>query len=343
MTVSFTLAELAARVGGEVVGDASRRVSTVRPLEDAGESDLSFYHNRRYLEAARRSRASALLVSDPALFPGRCLIVHREPYAAFADLLELFHPPRRPASGVHATAVVAPSARLGHGVAIGPHAVVGEDTVLGDRAVVGAGCVLGDGVEVGADTWLHPNVVVEPCCRVGARCILHSGVVVGSDGFGFATVAGAHRKVPQVGIVVIEDEVELGANVCVDRATLGETRVCRGAKVDNLVQIAHNVRVGEHSLLVAQSGISGSTHLGHHVVMAGQSGAVGHITIGDRVTLSARGVATEDVPAGTLLSGFPGRPHREWLRAQANFYQLDELRRRLRALEERVARGGGTP
>jgi UDP-3-O-[3-hydroxymyristoyl] glucosamine N-acyltransferase len=332
-----TLAELAEIVGGTVVGDARRGIAGIRALDEAHAEHLSFYHNRRYLAAARKSQAGALLVADAEPFPGRDLIVCREPYAALGRLLELFHPPAPPAPGVHPTAAVAGSARLGAGVSIGPHVVVGENASVGDRTVIGAACVIGADACVAEDSLLHPHVVVEPHCRVGARCILHAGVVVGSDGFGFATVAGVHRKVPQVGIVVVEDDVELGANVCVDRATLGETRVGQGTKVDNLVQIAHNVQVGPHSLLVAQSGISGSTQLGHHVVMAGQSGAVGHLHIGDGAVITAKTGATADVPAGAMVSGFPSRPHKEWLRAMANLFTLEELRRRVKRLEQIVA------
>lgn len=334
---SFSLDELAARLGGEVVGSGSLVVAGVRPLADAGPEHLSFYHNRRYLQAAQASLAGGLLVASSEGFAGRNLLVVREPYAALAEVLALFHPSDRPAPGVHATAVVASSAALGEGVSIGGHAVVGERAVIGERAVVGAGCFIGDDACIGQDTILHPHVVVEPRCQVGARCVLHAGVVIGSDGFGFATVRGEHRKVPQVGIVVLEDDVELGANVCVDRATLGETRIGRGSKVDNLVQIAHNVRVGEGSLLVAQSGISGSTELGHHVVMAGQSGAVGHLRLAERTVVTAKTGVTEDTRPGETVSGFPSRPHREWLKAMAHLYQIEDLKRRISELERRLA------
>ncbi len=330
---TYLLADLAARVGGRVVGDGARRIAGIRSLAEAAEEHLSFYHNRRYLAAARGSRAGALLVADPSPFVGRDLLVCANPYAALADLLELFHPVERPPAGVHPTAVVAASARLGEGVAVGPLAVIGEEAAVGDRSVIGAGCFLGSRVEVGPDTTLHPHVVILDGCRVGARSILHAGAVVGADGFGFAPTESGYRKVPQVGIVVIEDDVEIGANVCIDRATLGETRVGRGTKIDNLVQVAHNVRIGEHSILVSQVGISGSTELGRRVTMAGKAGAVGHLRIGDGATVTAMTGVTEDVPPGATVSGFPSRPHRDWLRAMANLYQLEALRRRVKELE----------
>jgi UDP-3-O-[3-hydroxymyristoyl] glucosamine N-acyltransferase len=305
----------------------------VRTLEEAGPDDLSFYHNRRYLAAAQGSRAGALLVGDAAPFPGRDLLVRRDPYVALAELLALFHPAVRPAAGVHPSAVLAPDARVAASAHVGPQAVIGAGAAVGERAVIGPGCVLGEGAEVGDDSVLHPNVVVEAGCRVGARCILHSGTVIGSDGFGFATTGGVHRKIPQVGIAVLEDDVETGANVAIDRATLGETRIGRGTKLDNLVQVGHNVQVGEHCLLVAQVGISGSTQLGRHVVMAGQSGAVGHLHIGDGTQVSGKCAVTQDTPPGQWVSGFPSRPHREWLKATANLYQLDDLKRRVRELE----------
>jgi UDP-3-O-[3-hydroxymyristoyl] glucosamine N-acyltransferase len=216
-------------------------------------------------------------------------------------------------------------------VSVAPGASVGE------RSVIGPGCVLGRDVSVGADCVLHPRVVIEDRCRIGDRCIIHSGTVIGADGFGFATVDGTHHKVPQVGIAVLEDDVELGANVCIDRAALGETRIGRGTKVDNLVQIAHNVQIGEDCLVVAQVGISGSCRIGHHTVFAGQSGCSGHLNIGNGVLLSARAVATKDVPDGVMLSGFPGRSHREWLKTQANLQRLDGLREKIKELEVRLA------
>jgi UDP-3-O-[3-hydroxymyristoyl] glucosamine N-acyltransferase len=337
MRVKIRLADLAADLGADVVGDGNHEVNGIRPLDTAAGEHLSFLHNPKYAEEARTSAAGAILVADPKTLPGRNLLVCPEPYLALAHALEIFHPVVPPEPGVHPSAVVADDVAVGKGASVGPLASVAAGATIGDRTVIGAGCVLGHGVAVGTDCILHPRVVVEDRCQIGDRCIVHSGSVIGADGFGFATVDGNHHKVPQVGIAVLEDDVELGANVCIDRAALGETRIGRGTKVDNLVQIAHNVQIGEHCLVVAQVGISGSCRIGHHTVFAGQSGCSGHLTIGSGVVLSARAVAIKDVPDGVTLSGYPARPHREWLKTQASLQRLDGLRGKVKELEARLA------
>ncbi len=336
MSPRFTLDELADRLGAEVIGNGVLEVSGVRALDDAGPGDLSFLHNSKYVQDARVSRAGAILIADADVLPGRNLLVCHEPYLALARALGLFYPAERPAAGVHPSAVVAEDVVVGEGASIGPQCVVGAGGLIGAETIIGAGCVLGRGVVLGAGCTIHPRVVIEDRCRAGDRCIIHSGTVVGADGFGFATVDGVHHKVPQVGIVVLEDDVEIGANVCIDRAALGETRIGRGTKVDNLVQIAHNVQIGEHCLLVAQVGISGSTEIGHHAVLAGQAGVVGHIKIGSGVVVTARAGVIKDVPDGVTVAGFPARSHREWLKANANLARLDGLREKVKRLEARI-------
>lgn len=334
---SWRLGDLAERLQVRLVGDPDVRVEDVKSLEDAGPNDLSFLHNPKYRAAAEDSGAAAILVGDEKALPGRNLLVCDEPYLVFARALGVLRPgPDRPV-GVHPSAVIDDGVELGTQVSVGPCATIGAGTVIGDGCRIGAGCAIGHDVLVGTGTVLHPRVVIEDRCRVGSQCILHAGVVIGSDGFGFATVDGVHHKVPQVGIVVVEDDVELGANVCVDRATLGETRICAGARVDNLVQIAHNVTVGPGSILVAQAGIAGSTTLGSYVVMGGQSGLAGHLTIGAGAQISAKAAVFKDVAPGETVSGNPARPRAEWTRSQAAVRRLDQLRRRVGELERRLA------
>ncbi len=332
----FSLAELAERLGAEVVGDGGHMVGAVRTLDDAEGEDLSFLHNPKYVEKARSSRAGAVLIADAELLPGRNLLVCREPYLGLARALEIFYPVERPEPGPHPTAVVADDVEIGAGASIGPLCSVAAGTRIGDDTIIGAGCVIGRSVTIGAGCLLHPRVVIEDRCRIGNRCTIQSGTVVGSDGFGYATVDGVHHKVPHVGIVVLEDDVELGANVCVDRAALGETRIGRGTKVDNLVQVAHGVKLGESCLLVAQVGISGSTEIGHHTVFAGQAGAAGHLKIGSGVVAAARAAVFRDVPDGVTVAGNPARPHREWLKANANLRRLEGLQDRVKKLEARI-------
>jgi UDP-3-O-[3-hydroxymyristoyl] glucosamine N-acyltransferase len=333
----WLLSELAAAVGGRVEGDADRRVRGVATLEEAGPDDLSFLTNPRYRPALQTTQAGAILVGPGVDVEGRDLLVAPDPYLALAKILARLHPAPRPAPGVSPDARIGSGAAIGVGVAIAAFAVVGGGARIGDRVVVGAGAVIGEGSAIGDDTVVMPRVVLYPGTLVGARCLIHAGVVLGADGFGFATSAGTHHKVRQLGRVVVDDDVEIGANSTVDRGTLGETRIGRGTKIDNLVMVAHGVVIGPHGLLAAQTGVSGSTRIGSHVTMAGQSGAAGHLRLGDRVVVAAKTAVFSDVPDGSFVAGIPAIDHRAWKRSVALVKMLPELRSRLRMLEERLA------
>jgi len=337
VTTGRTLAELGRLLGAEVVGDPTLAILGVAPLEEARPDELSFLHNPKYVSVARASRAGAVIVPDPALLPGRNLLVHPHPYLVHARALALFFPEAEPEEGIHPTAVVDATAELAEGVSVGPWTVVGPECRIGSGTVLGAGVVLGRQVEIGDECRLHPHVVVLDRCRIGNRCILQPGVVVGGDGFGYATVNGVHHKVPQVGIAVLEDDVEVGANTCIDRGALRETRIARGTKIDNLVQVAHNVTIGEGSLIVALVGLGGSTRIGEHAVLGGQVGTAGHLTIGDGAIVSGRAGVIKDVPPGAFYGGFPARPHREWLKGLAEQRKIPGLLERVARLEHRLA------
>ena len=314
MTTSFTIAELAALTGAEAVeGACAGPVTGVAALAEATSADLSFLGNAKYADAVAASRAGAILV--PVAFAGKpaagqaFLRVANPSYALalFCGVLEARLWPRPPA-GIHATAVVAPSAKVDPSAHVGPLCVIGEGAVVAAGAVLEARCHVGPRASVGVDCWLKPGVVVGDYCVLGARCRIQSGAVIGSDGFGYEPVNGEIRRIPQIGNVVLEDDVEVGANSTLDRARFSQTVVGRGTKIDNLVQIAHNVRIGRQCLITAQVGIAGSTTLGDHCVLGGQSGVAGHLTLGDRVKLGAQTGLFEDVPADGFMNGTPAVP-----------------------------------
>jgi UDP-3-O-[3-hydroxymyristoyl] glucosamine N-acyltransferase len=345
LALTFTLGELAKRVGGEISGDGELRVEGVAPLEEAGPAHLSFFSNRKYRAAFEASRAGAVVVEPDAPVPdGRTVLRVRNAYLAFAKISTLFHPPRESMPEIAPEAIVHPTAKVHPSAQVMPLASIGPDAQIGARTIVHPGVHVGEGARVGDDCVLYANVVVRERCVVGNRVILQPGCVVGSDGFGFAFdpegegQGPRHYKVPQIGNVVIEDDVEIGANTCLDRATLGATRVGRGTKIDNLVQIAHNVEIGPLCLIVSQVGISGSTKLGMGVVAAGQVGIVGHVEIGDGVRIGAQSGVPNDIAAGETVSGYPARPHAQWLRNMAALDHLAEMRKELRALEREVER-----
>lgn len=333
-----TLAELAELIGGAVRGEASLGVNGITTLGVAGPQDLSFLSSRRYRDEARSSRAAALLVAAgtvPADDPlaDKNLLETEDLPAALARLVGHFHPARETLPGVHATAVVAADAEVDESASIGPQVVIGARSRIGAEVVLEAQVSVGEDCVIGRGTHLYPQVALYSGCRIGQRVIVHAGTVVGSDGFGYASSTEGHQKIPQVGTVEIEDDVEIGANCTIDRASLDVTRIGAGTKIDNLVQVGHNVTVGEHCLLVSQSGIAGSTALGRFVVVAGQSGVSGHIRLGDGVKVAAKSAVFQEVEAGKEMAGIPAVELGSWRRQQALVRRLPELRSRLRKLE----------
>jgi UDP-3-O-[3-hydroxymyristoyl] glucosamine N-acyltransferase len=332
-----TLRELGARLGCPIEGDDNLDIVRVAKIESAGPGDLTFLASQRYQPAAATTKASAIIAS-PLLTSAPCAIVRSaEPYVTFALAAQLLAPDTRPAPGVHALACVDPAAAVDASASIGPFAVIGAGARVGARAIVHPHAVVGPGAIVGPDCVLHAHVSLREGCTLGARVILQDGVVIGGDGYGFATRAdGTHVKIPQTAPVVIEDDVEIGANTTVDRPAVGETRVRAGTKIDNLVQIGHGVVLGRNVLLAAQVGIAGSTIVGDSVVFGGQVGVGGHLRIGDRVKAVGQTGITNSVESDRFLSGYPAIDNRAWKRSSAVFKQLPKLLKRVRALEARL-------
>jgi UDP-3-O-[3-hydroxymyristoyl] glucosamine N-acyltransferase len=338
-----TLSELARLVGGKVVGNDRVEIKKVASIEEAGPGDITFVAHPRYRHYLATSKASAVIVgselaADAAAASGRNFLQVSEPYLAFAKILWLFQTPRHYDGRISPHADIEPQAVLEEGVTVFPHAYVGAGAKVRRGTVLFPGVFLGEGVEVGEYCVLHAQVVVREGCRLGNRVILHPGVVIGSDGFGYAASGKERIKIPQVGIVVVEDDVEIGANTTVDRATLGKTVIGRGSKIDNLVQIAHNVVVGEHSVIAAQVGVAGSTRIGNEVVLAGQVGIVNHVEIGDKAVIGPQSGIPQSVPPGAVLSGgIAAAPHRQWLKVMTLLPQLPELWNAVRGLERKVS------
>jgi UDP-3-O-[3-hydroxymyristoyl] glucosamine N-acyltransferase len=346
MGARFTLGELAGALQATLHGDPTAVVTGVAPLDAAGPEHVSFLTDVRYQAAARASKAAAILVSGDVPDLGRATLSCAAPRQALIDLLTLFYPPAPMAAGVHPQAAVAPGARVHPTASVGAFAVVGDGAVIGARVRVHALATVAPGVEIGEDSVLYEHVVVRERVRLGRRVIVHPGAVLGADGFGFVAEHGMLRKIPQVGGVVIEDDVEIGANTTIDRAMLGDTVLRAGAKLDNLVQIGHNVEVGENAVMAAQVGVSGSSRIGRGAVLGGQVGIADHLTIGDGARVAAQSGVAKDIPPGQTQFGYPARPALQAKRIVVAEEQLPDLVRRLRALERRIAEletrlGGG--
>ncbi|MBI2987247.1 MAG: UDP-3-O-(3-hydroxymyristoyl)glucosamine N-acyltransferase [Deltaproteobacteria bacterium] len=341
-----TLSELAGLVGGKVVGDGGIEIARVTSIEEAGPGDITFLAHPRYRSYLANCKASAIIVGTGVAIPsvagtGRGYLQVSHAYLAFAKVLQIFNPPPAYSGGVSPHASIDPTAMVEEGVVVFPFVYVGKGVRVKRKTVLFPGVFLGDGVEVGEDCVLHPQVTVREGCRLGNRVILHAGVVIGADGFGYAGEGRERIKIPQVGIVEIEDEVEIGANTTVDRATLGRTIIRRGTKIDNLVQIAHNVVVGENAIIAAQAGIAGSTRIGNEVVLAGQVGVVNHIEIGDRARIGPQSGIPRSVPPGAVLSGgVAAAPHQEWLKVMTLLPRLPKLWNAVRQLERKIPHVG---
>lgn len=333
------LTEIAERVGGQIVGDGSTEITGVAGIKEAKGGDITFFANPRYETHLQSTSASAIIMAKNGAVDvrGKNLLVNPNPYVAFLRVIELFAPrDYEGIHGIHPTAVIGRNVSLGSSITLGPHVVVEDDAVIGDGTRVLAGSFVGFRAKIGRDCLLYPNASVREDSEIGDRVILHCGAVIGSDGFGFTKNGPSHIKIPQIGRVVIENDVEVGANTTIDRATVGVTLIKKGTKIDNLVQIAHNAVIGENTIIVAQVGVSGSTEVGDNVTLAGQAGIVGHIKIGNNVRVGAQAGVTKSIPEGTEVSGYPAREHSLSRRIYAGITKIPELIRKVASLEKRL-------
>ena len=331
------LAEIAEWIGAIVDGDASIEITGLAKIEEAQSGQLSFIANPKYIKHVETTQASAVLVDEDFPASDVTLLRIKNPYFAFLKLAKRFYQQAPQIDkGVHESAVIGKGAVLGTDVAVGPFVFIGKDCQIGDNAIIFPGVFIGDHCKIGNNCLIYSNVSIREQCRVGNNCIIHPGAVIGSDGFGYAFEDGRYHKLPQMGNVVIEDDVEIGANVAIDRATMGETRIGQGTKLDNLIQIAHNVEIGKHTAVAAQVGISGSTKVGNWVMIGGQAGLVGHIKLNDKAKIGAQAGVTKSVDEDQFVTGYPARPFRTEMREQASLARLPELLRQFRQLQKKV-------
>ncbi|MDD3374581.1 MAG: UDP-3-O-(3-hydroxymyristoyl)glucosamine N-acyltransferase [Candidatus Omnitrophica bacterium] len=332
-----TLAEIAQLIDGKVLGDEKVFVTGISGIKEAREGDITFVADPKYFPLIEETKASAIIVSENILSTKKNLICTKDPSFAFSKLAvsvvgDLSHH----IQGIHPTAVIADDAVIGKNVCIGPHAVIQSKVEVGDNSIVYSGCFIGYETKIGTKCLIYPNVTIRERAMIGNNVIIHSGTVIGSDGFGFNEVGGAHEKIPQIGTVVIEDDVEIGSNVTVDRARFDKTFIGKGTKIDNLVQIAHNVTIGRHCIIISQTGISGSVQLGDRVTIAGQVGIAGHLTIGEGTIVAARSGVTKSIAPKMIVSGFPAKPHDKAKRINAAVQRLPEYVKTINDLKKRI-------
>lgn len=331
-----SLRELADLVGGEIEGDSEVQITGAADITDAQEGDIVFAETPKLLEEARRSEASAIITHKGARNSGKPMIAVDNPRYAFAQVLRVLSPQKDRQAGIHPTSVIGPNTSIGENPSIGFNVYIGQNSSIGDNVWIYPFAFIGDNVHMGNDCVVYPFVAIHDDVKVGNSVIAHSGTVIGSDGFGYTKVGGEHHKIPQIGGVIIGDDVEIGANVTIDRARTENTEIGRGTKIDNLVHIAHNVKIGENCIVIAQVGISGSVHIGDRVILAGQAGVKDHISVGDDAIICARAGVIGDVDPHAFVSGYPARPHKEQMRIHAAQQKLPALLRLIKDLERRV-------
>jgi UDP-3-O-[3-hydroxymyristoyl] glucosamine N-acyltransferase len=331
------LAAIADFLHGELAGNPEIEITGLAKIQEASSGQLTFLANPKYAKFIESTQASAVLIAKDQAAPSIAHIRVVDPYLAFLEVLEIFYPFIKPDfGGIHPQSVIAQTATLGSEVQIGPNVYIGESVVVGDNTIIYPNSVIMDQVMIGSDCRIYSRVSIRERCKIGNRVIIHDGTVIGSDGFGFVPQGEKYKKIPQMGIVRIEDEVEIGSNCTIDRATLGETVICTGCKLDNLVQIAHNVEIAANTVIAAQTGVSGSTKIGKHVTLAGQVGIVGHIEIGDNAVIAAQSGVSKNVPAGEVWFGYPASQLTRQKRIEASLRHLPELNKKLASLEKKL-------
>ena len=327
------LKDIADLTGGRIIGNSDVIISGVSGITEAKDGDITFITHRRNIPSLSSIKASAIIAKEEIKGLSASILLVDNPKLTFAKVLEIFHKKPFRSQGISDKAIIGKNVKLGENISIYPHVYVSDNTVIGANTVIFPNVYIGESVLIGEETIVYPNVTIREGVRIGRRVIIHPGTVIGSDGFGYVTDDNKNYKIPQVGIVIIEDDVEIGSNVTIDRATTGSTVIGCGTKIDNLVQVAHNVKLGKNCIIVGQAGISGSVEIGDSTVIGGQTGIKDHIKIGNRVLISSKTGVTHDIPDGQIISGYPSIPHKQWLRAQTIYSKLPEYIKRLNELE----------